>query len=61
MAKEIKPLKCPLCETESLVFKLIQDETNAWYCGECPAVLIEFYNDENTKQLHEHLSVGKSE
>lgn len=54
---KIRDIKgCPLCEQGLMEGRMIEDKTAVWVCKDCPAVLLEFYTDENTKHLQSYLS-----
>lgn len=60
-AEQMPNLQCPLCETDSLEYRLIEGRTHAWVCGECPAVLMEFYTDDNSMDVHNSLNGVKAD
>lgn len=47
-------IKCPLCHADTVEYKqwLI---THIWTCAECPFLSLEYYNDENIKELQDYL------
>lgn len=47
---------CPLCETGTMEGRMIEDTTPVWVCEECPAVLFEFSEHQNTEHLKSYLS-----
>lgn len=51
-------IKCPLCEELAMEYKHIGEEpkvTHAWVCIECPGVLVEWYQKDDTERLAEYL------
>lgn len=43
-------LICPLCEDETLVYRS-EEATHVWICEICPAILFEYWFDEDIKGL----------
>ncbi len=59
--KKKKLPKCPLCEVRTLEYEKIETnlgETHAWICSECPAIVMEFYEDRDAHNLHKRLTEG---
>lgn len=56
----IQDLKeCPLCKEGKMEGKLINHTTPMWICDECPAILFEYKNDENTEDVVTYLERDK--
>lgn len=48
-------IKCPLCKIQ-IKHEIIGNETHIWICPECPFIGIEFYIENNLKDLNNYLS-----
>ncbi|MDK2600554.1 hypothetical protein QO179_23965 [Bacillus stercoris] len=55
-------MKCPLCEHGDLILKVLKSENEAmknvshlWVCDECPGVLLEWWDDPDTKAFAKYL------
>lgn len=48
---KIYPLRCPLCFKPNMDYKKINERTHIWICPECPAVLFEYYSNDNLEDL----------
>jgi hypothetical protein len=55
--KTEKDLMCPLCN-EKMNYKKVGDDTYMWSCETCPAILFEYYDDNNTLELYKYLKEG---
>lgn len=50
---------CPICGDSTMEYKPIHGvnkQTEIWVCPECPAVLFEYWTDEDVIQLMEKLN-----
>ncbi len=60
-AKDMPPLECPLCKAPTLEYRQIKGRTHAWVCEECPAVLMEFYDAQNSLDVHNSVNGVKDD
>lgn len=50
-------MKCPICEGAELQDLAVYPEgTYAWSCPNCPAVLLEYYDDHDLDELKRYLN-----
>jgi hypothetical protein len=48
--------ECPLCGTDGVMEgRVVNDNTFIWVCDTCPAILFEFHDSKNMKDLEEYL------
>lgn len=47
---------CLLCETGTLVGKVINEATAIWVCDECPCIMFEYQGPDNVDDLNDYLN-----